>query len=69
MLRKQIIKKIQTVIQEVAANPNYSYQSQANEVKAWYGSLQTDERNRITDAILNNVNLMDILKLINVFGV
>lgn len=66
---KQMIKKIQTVVKEVAENPNYSYQSQANEVKAWYSTLQPSEKSRLQDAVISNVNVTDILKLINIFGI
>lgn len=66
---KQMMKKIQNVVRAVSADPNYAYQGQANEVKAWYISLKPEEKVRVKDAILNNVNVIEILKLVNIFGV
>lgn len=66
---KQMMKKIQNVVSEVSKNPSYPYQTQANEVKAWYSTLDPEAKERVKKAILNNVNPMEILKLVNIFGV
>lgn len=66
---KQMMQKIQSVVSAVAANPNYPYKSEANSVKAWYGKLDSEAKRRVKKAILNNVNPIEILKLMNIFGV
>lgn len=66
---KQMIKKIQTVVNEVTKDPGYPYQKDANEVKVWYSTLQPEAKASVKDAILKNVSPMEILKLINIFGV
>ncbi len=66
---KQIISTIQSVVNKVSNNPNYPYQAEANWVKSTYKKLPTDGRSRVKSAILNNVDITKVLRLINIFGV
>lgn len=66
---KEMVRKIQSVIKKVAVNPDYSYTKELKEVKAWYNNLDSDEKNYVKNAVISNMDIIEILKLINIFGV
>lgn len=66
---KEILKTIQRVIGEVSKNPSYPYKTEVDKVKGYYNNLSNEEKNRIKKAIINNVDIENVLRLINIFGV
>lgn len=66
---KQIILTIQSVINKVAGNPNYPYQAEVNWVKANYKKLPPSEQARVKSAIISNVDITKVLRLVYIFGV
>ncbi|QCX34357.1 hypothetical protein FDN13_11950 [Caloramator sp. E03] len=66
---KEILKNIQRVISEVSKNPSYPYKTEVDKVKSYYNNLSNEEKNRIKKAIINNVDIGNVLRLINIFGV
>ncbi|KRQ87422.1 hypothetical protein ABG79_00760 [Caloramator mitchellensis] len=65
---KEIISIIQSTLNKVISNPDYSYQKEVASVKEKYRALPEDSRNRVKSALLSNLDLKDVLKLVSVFG-
>jgi hypothetical protein len=66
---REIISTIQSVMNKVSSNPNYPYQAEANWVKSNYKKLPRDGQARIKGAILSNVDITKVFRLVNIFGI
>lgn len=65
---KEIIAKIQAVVNKMIQNPAYQYQPEADAVKSQYGKLQPEQKNDIKDAILMNMEIDTLRETKAVFG-
>lgn len=65
---REIISTIQSVMNKVSNNPDYPYQAEANWVKSNYKKLPRDGQIRVKSAILSNVDITKVFRLINIFG-
>lgn len=66
--QKQIITSIQSTLKRVADNPDYQYKKDAAAVQSIYSSLSNKERSELKTALLKNVDMTTVVKLINIFG-
>jgi hypothetical protein len=64
---KQIISKIQLVVNKMINDPNYAYQNESNTVKAEYGQLPASDRDNIKEAILNNMDTTTMRQIRSTF--
>ncbi len=53
---KQIIAKIQSVVNIMVQNPSYAYQAEANVVRSQYNKLSAEEKNDFKETILTKMN-------------
>lgn len=65
---KQIISKIQTVVNKMISDPNYNYKSESDEIKSQYSQLPAGDRDNIKEAILNNMDTSTMRQIRTTFG-
>lgn len=65
---KAIISSIQSVVKKMIADPNYSYQKEADAVKSRYSKLTAEEKSDIKNAILMNMSMSSLRKLNETFN-
>ncbi|EYE89509.1 hypothetical protein Q428_02590 [Fervidicella metallireducens AeB] len=66
--QKNIVSRIQSTLGKVASNPDYQYKRDAQAVQSMYSSLSNDERRELKTALIKNVDITTVMKLVNIFG-
>lgn len=66
---KDMIKRIQSTMSKMIENPSYSYTADVNAVKAMKAQLSSEEKEKLQDAVLDNMDTRTIKELRRTFGV
>lgn len=66
---KDMIRRIQSTMSKMIDNPSYNYTADVNAVKAMKAQLSSEEKERLQDAVLDNMDTRTIKELRRTFGV